>query len=113
MIETNLVRLSGRDELRDDPVDDVGRGEEVEQDLREDLAKQGSLVRTQASNAVEEDGHPLHGLHQQLRVGVEVAAVVVAAVVVAHGVHARQEELEGRNHHDWVRFRQQVRRSFD
>lgn len=105
--------LSWRDELRYDPVDDVGRGEEVEQDLGQDLAEQRGLIRAETTNAVEEDGHPLHGLHQQLRVRVQVAALVDAAVVVGHGVHAGQEELESGYHHDRIRFRQQIRRRFD
>ena len=58
------VWLAGGDELRDDPVDDVTGGEEINEDLGQDLSQELGLGRARPADAVEQDGHLLHHQHQ-------------------------------------------------
>ena len=94
------MRLSGRDELANDPIDDVCRRKEIEQNSGQDVAQKSGLFGSESSNAVKENRHPLHGLHQQLGVGVHRGFSV--SVVRVHGVHAGQEKLKSRNDDDRV-----------
>ena len=96
------MRLSGRNELRNDSINEIGCWKKVEQNFGKNFAEERSLFRSKPANAIKENRHSLHRLHQKLGIGVdvhafEVVVVVGAAAVVVHSVHASEEKLEGGN----------------
>ncbi|TRY67653.1 hypothetical protein TCAL_05861, partial [Tigriopus californicus] len=107
--EQDLMRLSRRHKFAYHAIDDIGRRKEVAQNLRKNGAQQTGLRCSSPSNAIKEDRHLLHGLHESLRV-LDAARRRFDRYVGACGaVHADQEQLNSGDGNGRVRFGQEIR----